>query len=85
MPCVGFEPTIPVFEREKTVHALDGAATVIGCMFPQPLQNKFRDHHQLQEWAHFWRLPCPSNVLPPSVPQTRIFITSSRSLGPRNL
>jgi hypothetical protein len=28
MPWVGFEPTIPVFEREKTVHALDRAATV---------------------------------------------------------
>jgi hypothetical protein len=27
---VGFEPTIPAFEREKTVHALDSAATVIG-------------------------------------------------------
>jgi hypothetical protein len=30
MPLVGFEPTIPVFERTKTVHALDRAATVIG-------------------------------------------------------
>jgi hypothetical protein len=30
MPRVAFEPTIPVFERTKTVHALDGAATVIG-------------------------------------------------------
>jgi hypothetical protein len=30
MPQVGFEPTIPVFEREKTVHALDRAASVIG-------------------------------------------------------
>jgi hypothetical protein len=29
MPEVGFESTIPVFERAKTVHALDGAATVI--------------------------------------------------------
>jgi hypothetical protein len=27
---VGVEPTIPVFERGKTVHALDRAATVIG-------------------------------------------------------
>jgi hypothetical protein len=27
---VGFEPTIPVFERAKTVHALDRAVTVIG-------------------------------------------------------
>jgi hypothetical protein len=26
---VGFEPTIPVFERAKTVHVLDRAATVI--------------------------------------------------------
>jgi hypothetical protein len=30
MPQVGFESTIAVFERGKTVHALDGAATVIG-------------------------------------------------------
>jgi hypothetical protein len=30
MPRVGFELMIPVFERAKTVHALDGAATVIG-------------------------------------------------------
>jgi hypothetical protein len=27
---VEFEPTIPPFERAKTVHALDRAATVIG-------------------------------------------------------
>jgi hypothetical protein len=26
---VGFEPTIPTFERAKTVHALDRAAAVI--------------------------------------------------------
>jgi hypothetical protein len=30
MPRVGLEPTIPVFERDKTVHASDRAATVIG-------------------------------------------------------
>jgi hypothetical protein len=30
MPGVEFEPTIPVLEREKTVHALNRAATVIG-------------------------------------------------------
>jgi hypothetical protein len=30
---VGFEPTIPALERAKTVHALDGAATVIGGPF----------------------------------------------------
>jgi hypothetical protein len=27
---IGFEPTLPVFERAKTVHALGQAATVIG-------------------------------------------------------
>jgi hypothetical protein len=30
MPQVGFEPTIPVFERAKTVHALNKPATVFG-------------------------------------------------------
>jgi hypothetical protein len=30
MPWVGFEPTIPVFERPKAFHALGRAATVIG-------------------------------------------------------
>jgi hypothetical protein len=30
MPRVEFEPTIPAFERTKTVHTLDRAATVIG-------------------------------------------------------
>jgi hypothetical protein len=30
MPRVRFEPMIPVFERAKTVHALDRTATVIG-------------------------------------------------------
>jgi hypothetical protein len=29
MPQVGFKPTIPVFERAKTVHVLDLVATVI--------------------------------------------------------
>jgi hypothetical protein len=29
MPWVGFEPTVPVFERAKTVHALDRSGTVI--------------------------------------------------------
>jgi hypothetical protein len=38
MPPVAFEPTIPVSERVKTVHALDRAATVIGSM------------EQLEDW-----------------------------------
>jgi hypothetical protein len=34
---VGFEPTIPAFERAKTVHALDRPATVIGNDIVYPL------------------------------------------------
>jgi hypothetical protein len=30
MPPVEFEPTNPVFEMAKTIHAFDRAATVIG-------------------------------------------------------
>jgi hypothetical protein len=30
MPRVGFEPTVPAFERTKTIHGLDRAGTVIG-------------------------------------------------------
>jgi hypothetical protein len=40
MPQVGFEPMSPVFEREKTVHALDRAATVIGMELTIPNRNK---------------------------------------------
>jgi hypothetical protein len=32
MPEVRFEPTIPVFERAKTVHVVDRAATVTGTL-----------------------------------------------------
>jgi hypothetical protein len=31
---MGLELTIPVFERVKTVHALDGAANVMGAVLP---------------------------------------------------
>jgi hypothetical protein len=35
-----FEPMIPMFERAKTVHAFDRAATVIGCSWHQQLHIK---------------------------------------------
>jgi hypothetical protein len=38
MLSVGFEPTIPTFERAKTVHALDRAAPVTGSTNHYPLQ-----------------------------------------------
>jgi hypothetical protein len=33
MPQVGYEPTTSVFERAKTVHALNRAPNVIGILF----------------------------------------------------
>jgi hypothetical protein len=39
MPQVRFEPTTPVFEREKTVHALDRAATVVSVLQTCSLTN----------------------------------------------
>jgi hypothetical protein len=33
MPRVGFDPTTLVLDRAKTVHALDGAAAVIGAKY----------------------------------------------------
>jgi hypothetical protein len=41
MSQVGFELTIPVFERAKTVHALDRAANVIGSI-------KYGSYNKLQ-------------------------------------
>jgi hypothetical protein len=54
MPQVGFEPTILVFEREKTVHALDRAATVIsGVILLLLLQIEF---HPTNQCAGLWRI-----------------------------
>jgi hypothetical protein len=39
MPWVGFEPTIPVYERAKTVHALDRAANVISYEYYRNLKS----------------------------------------------
>jgi hypothetical protein len=46
MPRVGFEPTIPAFERAKTVHALDCTATVI--------DNSY-DKSQIMNWKGYGR------------------------------
>jgi hypothetical protein len=39
MSRVGFEPMTPVFERAKTLHALDSAAIVIGILLPYVREN----------------------------------------------
>jgi hypothetical protein len=41
MPRVGFEPTNSVFDRVKTVHAVDCVATVIGGILTQLALNVY--------------------------------------------
>jgi hypothetical protein len=55
MSWVGFEPTIPLFERAKTVHALDSAASVIGRQ--TPYRKKILNVHSVcRRWTtEFWR------------------------------
>jgi hypothetical protein len=54
MSRVGFETTIGVFERAKTVHALDRAATVISGMCELSV-----DVHTIWFWIHaFLYLNC---------------------------
>jgi hypothetical protein len=38
---VGFKPTIPAFQRAKTVHAADRAATVMGILKSLRHKNKY--------------------------------------------
>jgi hypothetical protein len=52
MSAVGFEPTISVFERTKTVHALDSAADVIG---PQRVYRPYISDAKLQQKAETGR------------------------------
>jgi hypothetical protein len=64
MPRVGLEPTTPVFERAKTVHALDRAATVIGSIMFYPLHiSIITDHrgHRIVtlKWIEFYNTPLP--------------------------
>jgi hypothetical protein len=54
MPPVGFEPTIPTFERAKIVHELDRAAIVIGKSFIYSLLYLFR--MELYSKRNCWEL-----------------------------
>jgi hypothetical protein len=54
MPSVGFEPTIPAFERAKTVHAFYHAATVIGTLTQCPeLRNYLSNKGTICELSAF--------------------------------
>jgi hypothetical protein len=52
MPWVGFEPTIPLFERAMRVRALDRAATVFGKRWQCHIKYRRRDSIS-EEWKTF--------------------------------
>jgi hypothetical protein len=52
MPPMGFESTIPVFERAQTVHALDRAATMIGHYYDDD-----------DYYYHYYHYCCTSKLL----------------------
>jgi hypothetical protein len=53
VPRVGFEPTIPVFQRAKTFRAIDRAATLTG-----PSQIKRRSQNYASLWSRTSSLTC---------------------------
>jgi hypothetical protein len=53
MPRMGFELAIPAFERAKTVHALDRAATVIGDYRARKLP---MENPRSSSWIHLVKL-----------------------------
>jgi hypothetical protein len=63
---VGFEPTTPVFERAKTVHALDRSAIVIGlqrCQYRKLYivelweENKLKRTGKMRSWHSQGTIP----------------------------
>jgi hypothetical protein len=51
MPWVGFEPMISVFQRAKTIHALDGGANVIG-LFRFSIQYLLLTQEESRLWVY---------------------------------
>jgi hypothetical protein len=68
MRWVGFEPTIPAFERVKTVHASDRAAIVIG---DQSYTVRFYNRHG--KYVQFLAIIPDTNIY--SLAQTCIIIS----------
>jgi hypothetical protein len=58
MPQVRLEPMIPVFERAKTVHALDRAATVIAGLVLHFHWNRMSVGRCMLSECLFWSLMC---------------------------
>jgi hypothetical protein len=56
MPWVGFEPTIPKFDRAKAIQALDRAATAIGLAwnYPQKIEKICHMNKAPQVYREFW-------------------------------
>jgi hypothetical protein len=73
MPWIGFEPTIPAFERAERVHTLDRAPTVIGIHNSYPSLNAI---NWLKKWSKLFLI---SYVLPSLSRNFQLFMESSLS------
>jgi hypothetical protein len=73
MPWVGFEHTVPAFERAKRVHALDLVTTVIGAhLVRRPLIGLFYQPWVMMmnvEQSVEWELTGETEVLGENLPQ----------------
>jgi hypothetical protein len=54
MPRVKFEPTTPVLERAKTVHALDRAAAAIGMNYYRDGHNCYVQKYKTVQSLFYW-------------------------------
>jgi hypothetical protein len=63
MPSVGFEPTILVFERAKTLHSSDRADTVTGCSKIRNLKRELILHDFHGHLKHPFRYDAHNNLL----------------------
>jgi hypothetical protein len=81
MPGVGLEPTIPVFERAKTVHALDRAATVIGlCKTMGHINSEWEDIYRNNHAGRHLLILCFKTVVE-SFNCRNSFVTQTRNVG----
>jgi hypothetical protein len=86
LPRVGFEPTTPVFERTKTVHALDRADTVIGStavvclhLFEENVASEAVSH-KFASYSEAVKLKCQSGDRLSWHRFVMVFLSSSRKM-----
>jgi hypothetical protein len=63
MTQVGFEPKIPLFEREKGVHSLHRATTVIGSLYKLRINKYVVSHSRIYQYSDVVMLEVDNAIL----------------------